>query len=106
MPLNWTEVPLPTVGQRGDRTVCIVSRVTGRAMCSEAAESRRLSNLTLCPEEARKTMVSSVRDNSCFSYASDVLVYFDAGRLGAVFGKLLDDGNLEMVVFREEDVLR
>ena len=50
--------------------------------------------------EAKKKVLQ-VRDNSCFSYASDVLVYFDAGRLGAVFGKWLDDGNLEMV-FRED----
>ena len=68
--------------------------------------SHRYEHLSQLLKREAKKKVLQVRDNSCFSYASDVLVYFDAGRLGAVFGKWLDDGNLEMVVFREEDVLR
>ena len=45
--------------------MCIISMVKRLAICSEAAESRRLSNLTLCPEEPRKIMESPVRDSSC-----------------------------------------
>ena len=68
---------------------------------SEDVDSHRYEHLSQLLKREAKKKVLQVRDNSCFSYASDVLVYFDAGRLGAVFGKWLDDGNLEMV-FRED----
>ncbi len=59
--------------------------------------SHRYEHLSQLLKREAKKKVLQVRDNSCFSYASDVLVYFDAGRLGAVFGKWLDDGHLEMI---------
>ena len=59
--------------------------------------SHRYEHLSQLLKREAKKKVLQVRDNSCFSHASDVLVYFDAGRLGAVFGKWLDDGHLEMI---------
>ena len=59
--------------------------------------SHRYEHLSQLLKREAKQKVLQVRDNSCFSHASDVLVYFDAGRLGAVFGKWLDDGHLEMI---------
>jgi len=51
----------------------------------------------LLRREAKRKLLP-VRSNACFASASDVLVYFDAGpKLGAVFGKWLENGDLEML---------
>ena len=51
----------------------------------------------LLRREAKRKLLP-VRSNVCFASASDVLVYFDAGpKLGAVFGKWLENGDLEML---------
>jgi hypothetical protein len=50
----------------------------------------------LLKREAKKNL--RVRSNPCFAHASEVLVYFDAGpKLGAVFAKWLENGDLEML---------
>lgn len=51
----------------------------------------------LLRREAKRKLLP-VRSNACFASASEVLVYFDAGpKLGAVFGKWLENGDLEML---------
>ena len=51
----------------------------------------------LLRREAKRKLLP-VRSNACFASVSDVLVYFDAGpKLGAVFGKWLENGDLEML---------
>lgn len=51
----------------------------------------------LLRREAKRKLLP-VRSNACFASASEVLVYFAAGpKLGAVFGKWLENGDLEML---------
>lgn len=48
-------LPLATVARKGENIVCSWNSAPGRAMCSEAAESRMLSNLAVCPDVVLNT---------------------------------------------------
>ena len=73
------------------------NRISVKDDDDDEEESPQLAFLhKLLKREAKKNL--RVRSNPCLAHASEVLVYFDAGpKLGAVFAKWLENGDLEML---------
>ena len=65
MPRALKDVPFATVARKGENIAGRFDNVSGPVMCSDGAESRTVSNVTMCPEEVLNTTLSSERDFSC-----------------------------------------
>ena len=65
MPRAFKDVPFATVARQGENIAGRFDNVSGPAMCSDGAESRTVSNVTMCPEEVLNTTKSSEQEFSC-----------------------------------------